>query len=94
MRTVWITATLLLLALGPARATLAQWETSERPVRGEITLVHPEARTIGVGPMTFFVPAGVLDLDEVEEGSYATVRFDRRGDTLVARSVELETDAE
>ena len=95
MRFAWIIGTALLLApLAPPPALAGSTIATERPVRGLVTSVHVEGRVVGVGPMTFFVPEGVLDLDEVEEGIWATVSYRKRGDTLIATSVELDDSAD
>ena len=95
MRLASILAISLLLS-GPLAPDVGAQSATRlaRPVRGLVTLVHEELRMLGVGPMTFLVPEDVLDFDEVEEGLWATVSYRKRGDTLLATSVELDDRSE
>ena len=86
---------LLVLALGlafgsltaPAQAVAGQ----ERPVSGVVNSVDELDLTLYVGPVQFYVPANVYDLEMLEEGDYAIVHFVRTRDGLVATELRVNS---
>ena len=91
MRNLWLRAGLL--TLGLCFAGLAQ-AAEERPVSGLVRQVHPHARTLYVGPVKFYVPDRVYDLDELSEGMRVVVSFERSGGQAEATSIEVDTEPE
>ena len=95
MRKPWLLAAVLTLALSLAGGIgAAHGAEAERPVSGLVNQVHSHARTLYVGPMKFYVPAKVYDLDELSEGARVVISFKRSGGQLHATSIELDTEAD
>ncbi len=72
---------------GSGHATIGQ----ERPVSGVISGVDADERTIWLGPLRFYVPGSVFDLDELAEGDRAVVQYVQGADGLVATGLRLDT---
>lgn len=89
MRLRWaIMLAALVISTAPIATEVAEGATSVRPVSGWIVSVNPNTRIVELGPMTFYVPPGVHDLGELEEGVKAVIHYRQEGSRLVATSIE------
>ena len=91
MRYAWIIATFLLVAQLPVSNVDAQQAANTpRPVYGLVTQIDTNTDTVVIDRTPFFVPAGVYNLAELEEGVWALVGYEISGNTFVATSMEID----
>ncbi len=94
MRLSWLAIGILACTLAGASAEAGSGLTTigqERPVSGVISSVDADEQTIWLGPLRFYVPGTVFDLDELAEGDRAVVGYAQGEDGLVATSLRLDT---
>ena len=90
MRFVWILSIASVLALGAAPARAAG-PGEQRPVAGLVTLVNEAEHTVELESAVLFqVPAGVYDLEDLEEGTNAVIYYRKLGRDNIATRIELE----
>ena len=93
MRLAWLKIGIIACTLAVASAEASGQTTiaQERPVSGVISGVDAEEGTIWLGPLRFYVPGTVFDLEELEEGVRAVVEYVQGEDGLVATRIRLDT---
>ena len=94
MRLSWLAIVVLTCTFAVAAAKAGSGETTivqERPVSGVVSDVNTAEQTIWLGPLRFYVPGTVFDLDELAEGNRAVVGYVQGADGLVATSLRLDT---